>query len=57
MDILLYGLNEGTELVEKCLRSEHTIVGYSDSFSSISLWKGKPFYKNMKNYLQLNLTI
>lgn len=48
MKIVLYGLGRGLELVEKNLREEHEIIGYSDSFSEINIFHGKPFYSPLE---------
>ncbi len=44
MDVLLYGLGRMTEKIEKIIRKEHRIIGYSDSYSKINLYKGKKFF-------------
>lgn len=45
MNIILYGIGQGREYVEKVLRQEHKIVGYMDSYSHIKTYNGIPFYK------------
>lgn len=44
MRIIIYGLGRGLEYIEQNLKKEHEIIGYSDSFATISVFKGKPFY-------------
>lgn len=38
MKIIIYGLGSGRAIIEKCLKSEHEIIGYTDSFSEINLF-------------------
>ena len=45
MRLMLYGIGKGSEYVETCIKKEHSIIGYTDSNSQISLFKGKRFYK------------
>lgn len=45
MKILIYGLGQGLDLVEKRIRGEHKIIGYTDSYSDITVFRGNPFYK------------
>lgn len=45
MKIVIYGLGQGNEYIESILKSEHEIIGYSDSYSQIKIYKGKKFYK------------
>ena len=45
MKIILYGLGKGLEYIESNLKCQHEIVGYSDSYATISVFKGKPFYR------------
>lgn len=45
MKILLYGLGKLTEQVEKLIKEDHVVIGYTDSFATLSLYKGKKFYK------------
>ena len=44
MKVILYGLGKGLEYVESNLKEAHEIIGYSDSFATIKVFKGKPFY-------------
>lgn len=44
MKIIIYGLGKGLEYIEQNLKKEHEIIGYSDSYATISIFKGKPFY-------------
>ena len=61
MNLLLYGIGKGSECVESCIKEEHIIIGYTDSISEISIYKGKKFYKfdEIKNidYDKLIITI
>lgn len=43
--ILLFGLGQGAEECEKIIKKEHSIIGYTDSFSEIEWYNNKPFYK------------
>lgn len=45
MNLLIYGLCETTEYVVKMIAKQHNIIGYMDSFSNISSFRDKPFYK------------
>lgn len=45
MKIIIYGLGRGLEYIENNLREEHEIIGYSDSFSSIQVFRSRPFFK------------
>lgn len=45
MDIIIYGLCATTDYVENRILKEHNIVGYTDSYAKISIYKGKPFYQ------------
>lgn len=42
--VIIYGLGSGRENIEKCLKSEHEIIGYTDSYSNIKIFAGKRFY-------------
>lgn len=43
-DVIIYGLGEGREYVEKCLNSKCRVTGYTDSYSKIQIFNGKRFY-------------
>lgn len=45
MDIIIYGLCATTDYVEDRILKEHNVVGYTDSYAEISIYKGKPFYR------------
>lgn len=45
MNIILFGIGKGSEILEKKVRRNHKIVGYSDSVSLIKSYKGIPFYR------------
>lgn len=45
MKIIIYGLGKGLEYIEKHLKNGHEIIGYSDSYTDIQIFKGRPFYK------------
>ena len=45
MNILLYGLGKLTDQIEKIIRREHTIMGYTDSYSALQSYHNKKFYK------------
>ena len=45
MDILLYGLGRMTDSVAKLIKEEHRIIGYMDSFSTLTNFHGKAFYQ------------
>lgn len=45
MDVILYGLGQGLNLVEKMLKKEYKIIGYTDSYAKLTIFKGKPFYQ------------
>lgn len=45
MKIVLYGLGQGLDLVEQRIKDEHEIIGYMDSYASLTVFRGKPFYK------------
>lgn len=45
MNIVIYGLGSGREVVEQCIRPVHTIVGYTDSFADIEYFGYKKFIK------------
>lgn len=45
MKCILYGIGSARLRVEKYLRKEHQIVGYSDSFSTYEKFENKKFYK------------
>lgn len=44
MNVLIYGLGSATDFVVSRLRKEHNVLGYTDSYSHISVFNGKPFY-------------
>lgn len=44
MKLILYGLGKGLNLVEERVKKGHEIMGYMDSYSQISVFRGKPFY-------------
>lgn len=44
MKIIIYGLGESRKYIEKCLKKEHMVVGYSDSKSRIEIFNGKKFF-------------
>lgn len=43
--VLIFGIGSATEYVVDKLYNKHEIVGYSDSFSKVSVFNGKPFYE------------
>lgn len=45
LKLILYGIGRGLDLVEKRIKKEHEVVGYMDSDSRISIFRGKPFYR------------
>lgn len=45
MKIIMFGLGCSAETVEKKIRKEHKIIGYTDSRAKIGLYKGLPFYQ------------
>ena len=45
MRILIYGIGHYSDAIEGSLRKDHTIIGYTDSFSKMKVYKGKPFYR------------
>ncbi|NMM61477.1 hypothetical protein HBE96_01915 [Clostridium sp. P21] len=45
MKIIIYGIGSGRLRVEKYLKMEHEIIGYSDSFFSSKCFNKKNFYK------------
>lgn len=45
MKILLYGLGKLTEQIEKLIKKDHVVIGYTDSFATLSFYNGKKFYK------------
>lgn len=45
MKIILYGIGQGREFVEKALRQKHQIVAYMDSYSQIKTYNGTRFCK------------
>lgn len=49
MKIVIFGLGRGIEYIEKALKQEHQIVGYSDTYARLSSYNGVPFYR----YIQL----
>lgn len=53
MKIILYGLGQGLDLVEGRVKEEHEIIGYMDSYSHISVFRGKAFYP-LKNIHKLD---
>lgn len=53
MKIVIFGIGQGLELVEKKIKKEHQIVGYTDSYSKINVFKGKPFYQ-LKDITKIN---
>lgn len=44
MRVIIYGLGKGLEYIEQNLKKEHEIIGYSDSYATLSVFRGKPFY-------------
>ena len=44
MDILLYGLGSGLFECENAVKKDINIIGYTDSFSDINIFMGKPFF-------------
>lgn len=53
LKLILYGLGQGLNLVEERIKKEHEIIGYMDSYSQISVFRGKLFYK-LKDIRQLH---
>lgn len=51
MDIIVYGLGGFEKIVERSLRIENNIIAYSDSFSTIEVYKGIPFIIKEKIHL------
>lgn len=45
MKIIIYGLGSGLEYIERNLREDNEIVGYSDSYADIGVFNCQPFYK------------
>lgn len=45
MKIVIYGLGKGNKYIEDNLKTEHEIIGYSDSYTNIKVYKGIKFYK------------
>ena len=45
MKLLLYGLGWGVKEVEKRIKKEHIITGYTDSYANIKSFHGVSFYK------------
>lgn len=45
MEILIYGLGKFADKIEKIIKKEHTIVGYTDSFATIQSFHNKKFYQ------------
>ena len=45
MKLILYGLGQGLNLVENKIKKEHQIVGYMDSYSELTFFRDKPFYR------------
>lgn len=44
MKIILFGIGQGLDLVERKLKKQHEILGYMDSFSKLTIFQEKPFY-------------
>lgn len=40
MKILLYGIGKDLDDIEKRIRQEHKIIGYTDSFAKIKEYRG-----------------
>lgn len=38
--LILYGLGQGLELIEKSIKSKHIIIGYMDSYARIKQYGG-----------------
>lgn len=53
MKIIIFGIGQGLELVEKKIKVQHHIIGYTDSYSKIKIFQGKPFYQ-LNEILKLN---
>lgn len=45
MEILIYGIGRYSDRIENSLLDSHKVIGYTDSFSKINLYKGKPFFR------------
>lgn len=45
MKIILYGLGQGLNFVEERIKKDHEIVGYMDSYSKLSFFRERPFYR------------
>lgn len=45
MNLLVFGLGRGRAMVERFIKEEHNIIGYSDSYAKIEVFNGNPFYK------------
>ena len=45
MKILLYGIGGGLENIESRIKSEHKILGYTDSYAQIESYRGRNFFK------------
>ncbi|WP_373265173.1 hypothetical protein [Hungatella hathewayi] len=45
MKVIIYGIGQGREFVEKALKPEHEITAYMDSCAEITNYRGLPFYK------------
>ena len=45
MKIIIYGIGRYTEKIVGLLKNTHEVIGYSDSFSSLKTYGGKPFIK------------
>lgn len=52
MKIVLYGLGQGLDFVLKKIKKEHEIIGYMDSYSEITVFRERPFYK-LENISQI----
>lgn len=53
MKIVLYGLGQGLDFVSKKIKKEHEIIGYMDSYSEITVFRERPFYK-LENISQIS---
>lgn len=45
MKLLLYGIGQKNTDIENNIKTEHMIVGYTDSYALLDILHGKPFYK------------
>ena len=45
MKIILYGLGKGLDFVTQKIKKEYEIIGYTDSYAEITVFRNRPFYK------------